>query len=81
MKKLSAFVFRTWATTGRTDKRKTLSTTRGPGKVAQLVHHMKFGEEVVVETKGDFIVANFSKVGKKQMNLKMCLEKGLMEFV
>lgn len=54
---------------------------KSPGKSAQQVRHMKFGEGVVVETKGEFIVVNFATAGKKQLNLKVCLDKGLMEFV
>lgn len=54
---------------------------KSPGKSAQKVRHKKFGEGVVVETKGEFIVVNFATAGKKQLNLKVCLDKGLMEFI
>ncbi len=34
-----------------------------------------------METKGEFIVVNFDTVGKKQLNLQLCIDKGLMEFI
>lgn len=38
-------------------------------------------EGSVGEKKGDSIVVNFGRVGKKQLNMQVCLDKGLMEFV
>ena len=54
---------------------------KSPGKSVQKVRHKKFGEGTVVERKGEFIVVNFASVGRKQLNLKVCQDKGLMEFV
>ena len=54
---------------------------KGSGKSAQKVRHKKFGEGTVVERKGDFIFVYFAPVGKKQLNLKVCQEKGLIEKV
>lgn len=34
-----------------------------------------------METKGEFIVVNFEIVGKKQLNLQLCIDKGLMEYI
>ena len=50
-------------------------------KSVQKVRHKKFGEGVVMETKGEFIVVNFDTVGRKQLNLQLCLDKGLMQFI
>lgn len=47
----------------------------------QHVRHKKYGEGVIMETKGVFITMNFVSVGRKQMNLKVCQDKGLMAFV
>ena len=55
-------------------KGKAKATTR-------YVRHKKFGEGIIVETKGEFIVVDFKTVGKKQLNLQLCLDKGLMQFV
>lgn len=52
---------------------------KSPGKLAQKVRHKKFGEGTVVEKKGEFIVVNFVSVGRKQLNLKVCQDKGLIE--
>ena len=41
----------------------------------------KFGEGIVIGTKGDFIIVNFETVGRKQLNLQLCLEKKLIEYV
>lgn len=48
---------------------------------SQHVKHIKFGEGVVIGTKGDFIIVNFETVGRKQLNLQLCLEKKLIEYV
>lgn len=47
----------------------------------QRVRHKKFGEGIVIGTKGDFIIVNFETVGRKQLNLQLCLEKKLIEYV
>lgn len=52
---------------------------KSTGKSVQMVRHKKFGEGVVVETKGEFIVVNFASVGRKLLNLKVCQDKGLIE--
>jgi len=52
---------------------------KGPGKPAQKVRHKKFGEGTVVERKGEFIVVQFENVGRKQLNEKVCLDKGLIK--
>ncbi len=48
---------------------------------SQHVRHKKFGEDIVVGTKGDFIIVNFETVERKQLNLQLCLEKKLIEYV
>ena len=54
-----------------------------PGKkaVQQWIRHKKFGEGVVIEKKGGFLIVQFGKVGRKQLNEKVCLDKGLIECV
>ena len=54
---------------------------KSSGKLVQKIRHKKFGEGVVMETKGEFIVVNFDTVGRKQLNLQLCLDKGLMQFI
>ena len=54
---------------------------KGSGKSAQKVRHKKFGEGIVVEKNSDFLIVQFDKVGRKQLNLKVCQDKGLIEFV
>ena len=54
---------------------------KSSGKSVQKVRHKKFGEGTVVERKGDFIVVQFKNVGRKQLNLKACQDKGLIEKV
>ena len=54
---------------------------KSPGKSVQKVRHKKFGEGTVVERKGEFIIVNFASVGRKQLNLKVCQDKGLIEEV
>ena len=46
-----------------------------------MVPHKKFGEGVVVEKKGGFLIVQFGKAGRKQLNEKVCIEKGLIEEV
>ena len=52
---------------------------KSSGKLVQKIRHKKFGEGVVVEKKGEFIVVQFENVGRKQLNEEMCIEKGLIE--
>ena len=54
---------------------------KSPGNSAQKVRHKKFGLGTVVERKGEFLVVQFEKVGRKQLNLKVCQDKGLIEKV
>ena len=54
---------------------------KGKKATSQRVRHKKFGEGIVIGTKGDFIIVNFETVGRKQLNLQLCLDKGLMEYV
>ena len=54
---------------------------KSSGKQAQKVRHKKFGLGTVVERKGEFLVVQFEKVGWKQLNEKVCIEKGLIEEV
>ena len=48
---------------------------------AERIRHKKFGLGTVVERKGEFIVVNFDKVGRKQLNFEICVQKGLIEFL
>lgn len=50
-------------------------------KKTERIRHKKFGEGSVVGRKGEFIIVNFSRVGRKQLNEKMCIEKALIEFL
>ena len=54
---------------------------KSSGKPAQKVRHKKFVEGTVVERKNGFLIVQFGKVGRKQLNEKVCLDKGLIEFV
>lgn len=45
------------------------------------VRHNTFGEGTVVEIKNGFIIVDFAKAGRKQLNYKVCMEKGLIEFL
>ena len=47
-----------------------------PGKSAQKVWHKKYGLGTVVKRKGEFVIVQFEKVGRKQFNEKVCVEKG-----
>jgi len=66
---------------------KNIDVMQNPGKkgkarvTTRYVRHKKFGEGIVTEAKGEFIVVDFKTVGKKQLNLQLCLDKGLMQFV
>lgn len=46
-----------------------------------MIRHKKFDEGTIVERKGNFLIVQFGKVGRKQLNKKVCLDKGLIEFV
>lgn len=50
------------------------------GKEVRKVRHKAFGEGTVAEIKNGFIIVDFTKVGRKQLNYQMCLDKGLIEF-
>lgn len=54
---------------------------KGKKAALQRIRHRKFGEGTVVEKKGEFLIVQFDEVGRKQLNEKMCIEKGLIEFV
>lgn len=43
--------------------------------------HKQFGDGVVVERKNGFLIVQFDKVGRKQLNQKECLDKGLIEML
>ena len=45
------------------------------------VKHKTFGEGTVIDIKDGFIIVNFEKAGRKQLNYKMCMDKGLIEFL
>lgn len=51
------------------------------GKPAQKIQHKKFGEGTVVEKNGEFWVVQFENVGRKHLNKKVCLDKGLIKEV
>lgn len=53
----------------------------GKAKRVEKVRHKKFGEGTIVERKGGFLIVQFGKAGRKQLNEKVCLDKGLIEFV
>ena len=48
---------------------------------ARRVRHKAFGEGTVIDIKDGFIIVNFEKVGRKQLNYKLCMDKGLIEFI
>ena len=87
VKKPGMFVFKDWKDYQKNGKNvdakynASHGVKAGKKAVQQWIRHKKFGDGVVVDTKGKFIVVNFATAGKKQLNLKVCLEKGLMEFV
>lgn len=62
---------------GRVKKSKKSSGKTG----GRRVRHKAFGEGTVIEIKDGFIIVNFTKVGRKQLNYQMCLDKGLIEFM
>lgn len=88
VKKPSMFVFTDWEDYQKNGKNvdakynadhKVKVGKKSSGRSVQKIRHKKFGEGVVVETKGEFIVVNFASVGRKQLNLKVCQDKGLIE--
>lgn len=86
VKKPSAFVFKDWEDYQKNGK--DVDAKYNAGKktkvkktASQYVRHKKFGEGVVIETKGNFIIVNFVSMGRKQLNLQLCLDKGLIEFI
>ena len=40
-----------------------------------------FGEGTVVEKKDGFLIVQFDRVGWQQLNEKVCVEKGLIEYL
>ena len=52
-----------------------------PGKATKVerIRHKKFGVGVILEKKDGFLIVQFGKVGRKQLNEKVCLDKGLIE--
>ncbi len=54
---------------------------KSSGKPAQKVQHKKFVEGTVVERKDGFLIVQFGKAGRKQLNYEICVQKGLIEFV
>lgn len=55
---------------------------RSASKVgARRVRHKAFGEGTVIDIKDGFIIVNFEKVGRKQLNYQLCIDKGLIEFI
>ena len=51
------------------------------GKEVRKVRHKAFGEGKVVEIKNGFIIVDFAKAGRKQLNYQVCLDKGLIDFL
>ena len=87
VKKPEIFVFKDWEDYQKNGKNvdAEYNAKHGvkPGKKAaqQWIRHKKFGEGVVVEKKGGFLIVQFGKAGRKQLNEKVCLDKGLIEFI
>ena len=83
VKKPFMFVFKDWE-----DYRKNADAEynakhgvkAGKAKKVESIRHKKFGEGTIVEKKGGFLIVQFEKVGRKQLNEKVCLDKGLIEF-
>ena len=80
------YVFKDWEDYQKNGK--NIDAKQNPGKkgkargtASRYVRHKKFGEGVVMEPKGDFIVVDFKTVGRTQLNLQLCLDKGLMQFI
>ena len=60
---------------------KVKAVKKSPGKSAQKDWHKKFRLGTVVERKDEFIIVQFEKMALKQLNEKVCVEKGLIEEV
>ena len=54
-----------------------------PGKKVdqQWISHKTFGEGIVIEKKDGFLIVQFNEVGRKQLNERVCLDKGLIELM
>lgn len=48
---------------------------------ARRVRHKPFGKGAVIDIKDSFIIVNFEKVGREQLNYHLCKDKGLIEFL
>lgn len=90
VKKPSMFVFKDWEDYKKNGKNVDAKYNAGhkvkigkkdAGKTVQKIRHKKFGEGIVVEKKGGFLIIQFDKVGRKQLNEKVCQDKGLIEEV
>lgn len=58
----------------------TKKVNRRPSKTSnRIIRHKTFGEGTVIDIKDGFIIANFAKVGRKQLNYQVCIDKGLIE--
>ena len=60
--------------------RQRVIRSRSVKKNSRTVVHKSFGVGTLVEIKDGFIIADFDKVGRKQLNYKVCMDKGLIEF-
>ena len=57
-----------------------MKAKRRPSKTSvRTIRHKTFGEGTVIDIKDGFIIANFAKAGRKQLNYKVCVDKGLIE--
>lgn len=84
VKKPGMFVFKDWEDYQKNGKNVDAEYNAGrkaKGKNAERIRHKKFGEGVIVEKKDGFLIVQFDKVGRKQLNEKVCLDKELIEFV
>lgn len=66
---------------GVDDRYNTGRKVKGKKVAAERIRHKKFGVGAVVERKDGFIVVDFEGAGRKQLNEKVCVEKGLIERV
>ena len=84
VKKLGMFVFKDWEDYQKNGKNVDAEYNAGrkvKGKKAERIRHKKFGLGTVVERKDPFIIVDFDGVGRKQLNEKVCVDKGLIEYV
>ena len=49
--------------------------------VVKRVWYKTFGEGTVMEIKNGFIIVNLDEAGRKQLNYKLCLDKGTIKLV